>query len=398
MMTQRKNCIYCNKAITQRSSEHVIQNALGGLYESTDICCPECNNFISRHIDAPFTKIFNPIIGRIYNFSKTNKTKSLPPCTGKATYNGKTYDVNIKAGKVVACPELSRELRCDISNLPLKIIAYDFDLNNDAFHTGMAKIAFNYAMAQNVDFKYLEPGLKVDKQNGMISNITYDYKIVPFCPMNQVDVCIETNHKYEDPFHNMILFSQQNELWCYIDLFNTFQYYVLLSETIPNNEQIYANYTQTLQKLNRNPPDLQKVHTPKDMIIYAQQYGIKPCMNKQELEKQINIAIMKQSQKIPMAQIYEPKLKNMPFAEILKNAHDKPESVFLFYRALMLYFNNDEFQEQNFRTLTPSYNNNEIWSYPHKILDVLSKDTHTLRMYTNAKMNNLTQYLNHCGR
>ncbi|MBR4860220.1 MAG: hypothetical protein IKV10_02885, partial [Alphaproteobacteria bacterium] len=157
-MAQRKNCIYCNQEITMRSKEHVIQNALGGLYESEDICCPECNNFISKHIDAPFTKIFNPIISRIDGFSKTNNTKSTPPCTGTVAYNGKFYSANIKAGKVVSCPDLSRELRCDISKLPLQIVAYDFDLQNSAFQTGVAKIAFNYAMAQNIDFKYLESG------------------------------------------------------------------------------------------------------------------------------------------------------------------------------------------------------------------------------------------------
>ena len=113
-MTERTHCIYCNKEITTRSKEHVIQNALGGLLESTDICCADCNNFISKYIDAPFTKTFNPIISQIQNFSKTNNTKSLQPCTGKVLYNGELYDANIKAGKVVSCPELSRKLRCDI--------------------------------------------------------------------------------------------------------------------------------------------------------------------------------------------------------------------------------------------------------------------------------------------
>lgn len=29
-------CIYCGKQIVKRSKEHIIQNALGGLYESED--------------------------------------------------------------------------------------------------------------------------------------------------------------------------------------------------------------------------------------------------------------------------------------------------------------------------------------------------------------------------
>ena len=131
-MSSRENCIYCGKKITTRSSEHVIHNALGGLLESEDICCPECNNFISKYIDVPFTKIFNPIIGRIDNFSKSNNSKSEPPYTGQVLYNGKTYNANIKSGKVVACPELSKELRRNISDLypKMQIISYDFNLQN----------------------------------------------------------------------------------------------------------------------------------------------------------------------------------------------------------------------------------------------------------------------------
>ncbi|MBQ5699713.1 MAG: hypothetical protein IIV74_00255, partial [Alphaproteobacteria bacterium] len=145
----RLNCVYCNKEITTRSREHVIQNALGGLYESEDICCPDCNNYISREIDAPFTKIFNPILGNIENLAKTNNKKSTPAYTGTISYNEKTYnDAFIKGDKIVGCASLSRELKCDISKLPLKIKSYNFEINNSSFKTGMAKIAFNYALAK----------------------------------------------------------------------------------------------------------------------------------------------------------------------------------------------------------------------------------------------------------
>lgn len=388
-MTQRCNCIYCNKEITTRSSEHVIQNALGGLLESEDICCPECNNYISKHIDAPFTKIFNPIISGIDNFSKTNNTKSMPPCTGTVLYNGKKYTANIKGGKVVGCPELSRELRTDISGLPLEIISYNFDLQNSEFHAGMAKIAFNYALSQNVDFKYLAPGLNVDKNGHNINKIEYNYKIIPFCPMNPVDTYLELhNHKFE-PFHNMILFSQHNELWCYIDLFNTFQYYVLLSESIPSDSQIYTNYTQTLQKINRNVPDVSDLKNPKDIMIYAQQYGVEPCMDMTEFSKRITNAINRKSQKIPMSEIYLKRLASIPTQMIIDPKLRQFGNQYLLYKALCLYFDNDEFYEQNFRTLTPTQDSRDIFSYPHEIIENPEK----IFIYTNAKFDQMNQYL-----
>ena len=44
MMSKREKCVYCGKVIVTRSKEHIIQNAIGGLYESEDICCDKCNN------------------------------------------------------------------------------------------------------------------------------------------------------------------------------------------------------------------------------------------------------------------------------------------------------------------------------------------------------------------
>ena len=391
-MAQRCNCIYCNREITTRSKEHVIQNALGGLYESEDICCPECNNFISQHIDAPFTKIFNPIISRIDDFSKTNNTKSTPLCTGTVVYNGKSYNANIKAGKVVSCPELSRELRCDISKLPLQIVSYNFDLKNSAFQTGIAKIAFNYAIAQSVDFKYLEPGLIVDKSGNTVNSIKYNYKIIPFCPLNPVDVSLELDVGATEPFHNMILFSQHNELWCYVDLFNTFQYYVLLSNNLPKDQKIYANYTQTLQKINHSAPVLHDLHDPKTIMIYAQQYGVEPCMEPTEFSRRVNNAVARKSQKTSMSKIYSPRIERIPIVHYVSRMAQNPEHMYLFYNAMQMYYADDKFQEKNFRTLTPTLDGGTGF-YPHEVYNICSQNPKILEEYTYAKFDKLNRFL-----
>lgn len=393
-MEHRQYCIYCNKEITTRSSEHVIQNALGGLLESEDICCPECNNYISKYIDAPFTKTFNPIISRIDNFSKTNNTKSMPPCTGTVSYNGREYSANIKNGKVVSCPDLSRELRCDISKLPTapQIVSYNFDLENTAFQTGMAKIAFNYAMSQNVDFKYLASGLMVERTGNSVNNIQYNYPVVPFCPLNPVDAFIESAPN-TTPFHNMILFSQHNELWCYVDLFNTFQYYVLLSDNVPNGKQVYANYTQTLQKLNRNAPVLDDLHDPKTVMIYAQQYGVEPTMNAAEFTRRVNNAVAIKSQKVAMSKIIGPKIASMPFMSMMMQMQGDAASMRLMYDCMHLYFDDDIFQEKNFRTVTPALAGAGFVAYPHEIMRLVSETPDMLRQYTTMKFNNLNNQL-----
>ena len=135
----REYCVYCGKKIEKASKEHVIQNALGGLYESGEICCAECNNFVSKNIDVPFTSIFNSIICSIPNIVKTNNKKSKPACRGKALYKGRVYDVIIKNGKVVACSELSKKIKGKLPTSEFKIVGYDFSIENRSFVNGMGK-------------------------------------------------------------------------------------------------------------------------------------------------------------------------------------------------------------------------------------------------------------------
>lgn len=142
---ERILCLLRTK-IEKISNEHVIRNALGGLYESTEICCGACNNFISKNIDVPFTSTFNGIISKIPDMVKTNNKKSKPSYTGKALYKGKVYDVRIKGGKVIACPKLSREIKGKIPTSEFEIVAYDFQIKNRSFRDGMGKIAFNFAL------------------------------------------------------------------------------------------------------------------------------------------------------------------------------------------------------------------------------------------------------------
>lgn len=387
----RQNCVYCGKEITTRSSEHVIQNALGGLYESEDICCPECNNYISRCIDAPFTKIFNPIIGKIDNFSKTNNTKSMPSCTGKVLYNNKIYNAFIKNGKVVGCPDLSRELKTDISKLPLQIVAYDFKLDNEIFHTGMAKIAFNYALDKGIDLDTLKHGLNIEKTANDIQKISFTYPMIPFYPLNPVDKYIELDTDFK-LYHNMILFSQESTLWCYIDLFNTFQYYVLLSDNLPQGINVYDNYAQTLQKIDRTDPELD-IYRPKDILIYAQQYGVEPCLDKEEFSRRIKNAIAKKSQKKALESIVSDKMAAMPIDYSLQIAQD-PGKLLPFAHSMRLYFDdNDKLRTGNFRTITTD-TNGYIASYPYAINTVLRQDQTPLRSYTMSKFNRLTNFLN----
>lgn len=390
-MPNLKNCVYCGKPILDTSNEHIIQNALGGLYESGGICCSDCNNIVSKHIDAPFTKIFNPIIGRIDRFAKTNNEKSSPAYTGKAMYEGAVYDVIIKGGKITSCPVLSKKLRCDATKLDLKIVSYDFKIENKPFKAGFAKIAFNYAIDSGVDLSVLSHGFNVDKENEEITDISFSYPVIPFVALNPMDNYLELETEML-LYHNLILFSQGSKLWCYIDLFNTFQYYVLLSEKWNEEKAISNTYLQLLQKLDRTVPEIH-LRRAKHALIYADYYGVSPSTDNAVLQKRVSEAIKKKSQTQSMSDVISMKLGNNYIANYLRKDLSRNE-LERYGSSLLLYYDEEDLLiEENFRRVTITDAPFDVVSYPQYLATALIQGDVDPKEYIHAKFHRLNDYL-----
>ena len=393
-MLNNKYCFYCNKELIERSSEHIIQNSLGGLLESLDICCPKCNNFISKHIDVPFSKIFNPIISRIENFNKTNNKKSKPPYTGKILYNGERYTANFKGKKLISCSELSKNLKCDISNIinDIIIIGYDFEIENNSFKQGMSKIALNFAISKGIKFEYLKSLVDIKKNNNAeIEMIDFKSIVLPFVPLNPIDRYLEET-KETELYHNLILFNDENNLWCYVDLFNTFKYYILLSEDYYDNKDIYESYLQYVQKIDRTIPKI-NLNRAKYALIYAQMYGIKPTLDKKKLEQDIKKVIDKKTKKINMKEFFSNRIR-VEFGDFVLKNKENFNFIDCYIRNLQLYFDeNDSLNPNIFRKLTynPKYG---YISYPYLIYKKLLLNREFPKEYTYFKFNQLTKFLN----
>lgn len=401
-MTLKSNCIYCGKTIQNKSKEHIIHNALGGLYESENICCDICNTtIISKKIDAPFTKIFNPITSRIENFVKTNNTKSKPICYGKAIYENNIYNVTIKNGKVVSCPELCKQKKCSISKLNLKIISYDFQIDNASFKNGLSKIALNFALDKGIPTHILKKGIKLTKSNESITDITFTYPVIPFAALNPLDEYIELDTNVE-LYHNLILFNQKNYLWCYIDLFNTFQYYVLLSDTYDSTKHILKTYFQFLQKLDRTIPTL-NIRKPKHILTYAMYYNVEPCYDLKLFKKRVEESIKKASLKKNMSDIISSKLGMNYFHVDIIKGKDKHEARDFYLKemsfalqSLLCYFDeNDHLKKDMYKQITPLNHNNKIsyQSYPLLLMNIATSNQNSIKLYIHKKFHRLNAFL-----
>lgn len=233
---EEKRCVYCDIELSDsnKSLEHIIPNCIGGQLKSNSICCKSCNSTLGATGDQKFSKIFDPILADI-KFLKRDRKKKNYKCSGIASYQNKLYNVTICNGKVSSCPELCKLTRSKLPSKGFTILYKNFNLEDSDFKEGLCKIAFNFAIYNNIPKSSISEGLKIQHEDGVVKDVHYCYDTLPFFPLNIVDKTLESL-KHEFLQHTLVLFSSCNQLWCYIELFSTFQFYVRLSSNYNDNE------------------------------------------------------------------------------------------------------------------------------------------------------------------
>lgn len=327
-------CYVCNREMIDKPTdmslckahgEHILHNGIRGKLISRTILCEECGGSYSKD-DANFCKIFAPFIVALSDrmipadHGKTDgitlkgsivKTPDIKECdesievTAKNgevipiqpfyTIDGKKIDVYAGKKRIKDYINvLAKELKDngdDIDNYTVEkhpdmhdrdYLAYYFSKGNDNFNMdfkkGMVKIATEYALHCGIAREALTEVISIDHKGKAI--IDYDKaKLIPFFPTTLFDILFEY-HRYlfEDgyPSHVLKLFTTKyndgkTRLYCYLDLFSTFQYYVLLNDDY-KGEEISETYAQRLIP-KRQHLDVRYCR-PKDLSIAIQEYKI----------------------------------------------------------------------------------------------------------------------------
>lgn len=152
---------------------------------------------------------------------------------------------------------------------------FDFKADNIAFNTGLAKIAFNYAVHCGITPAQMEKLFDNDKKEIVDKPVVF-----PFIPLTPFDAIMEAQEP-ERLFHALRLFNIGNILYAYVELFSTFQSYVVISDTYGCKENElsdidckYCNYIESNEAVDA---ELLKELTPcsfKDADIIMTQYRI----------------------------------------------------------------------------------------------------------------------------
>lgn len=304
--------------------EHIIQNALYGKLKPNNILCKDCGTKFSQDIDKGFVSIFFPITERIKDIliSKDHGNNSINNLKGivytdedfsegtevlvrkkEVTPKKPFYEfdknkkkVTIYANKIRAKqfqPIVEKELKEKGINIQEIEFVVNTDIStkgslgifftegmenfNEKFKMGFCKIALGFASYCGIKREQLPRVLEIDEYGQ--GKLIYSKNLIPFVSIGAVDYMFELNRASIEehyPSHTLILFSQQvgdkKHLYCYVDLFSTFQYYVLLNENYKGNH-IYECYHQATIKKEFPLLDVRSIR-PKHLNIVIKEYGI----------------------------------------------------------------------------------------------------------------------------
>jgi hypothetical protein len=148
---------------------------------------------------------------------------------------------------------------------------------NEKFYLGLNKIATGFASFHGIDRTELPRSLNTT------TNIIYSKNVFPFFPIGSFDFLYEINRpELEElyPTHTLILFTAPTPkskcFYCYIDLFSTFQYYVILNDNYQGDD-LYEVYSQSILRQEFPEVNIRRIR-PKLLHPFMEWSGIDSTM------------------------------------------------------------------------------------------------------------------------
>lgn len=251
---------------SHESLEHIIPNALGGKLASRNILSHGANRDLNKLIDINFVKIFESFVTKL-NFGRDRKRNQRAsglhqdyqidvifkddrffprkPFFDKETMaifadsekTGENYKSHlIKKGVIKEEDSQNIKVYDDIAGA----IYQSFHLDNKIFKQGLAKIAAGFASYNRISRNNLKEVIDINRKI-----LRDDIIIAPSIPLSQLELELESFvfNKENYPIHGLTLKGSQKEkfLYCHVELFSAFQWYVLLDENY-EGEDIEARY------------------------------------------------------------------------------------------------------------------------------------------------------------
>lgn len=319
--------------LTEKNSheEHILQNAIAGKLKSKNILCEACGLELNNKVDKEFIKNFDifasslnlakdrnrhkkPLVEAICLFDNDEeisvkidnfKVKPVKPIykinhEEKVVYvvagNIKTARGFAKKQEIVIYTKQGYELDISDNLAPLLTKSvYYYSPNMNSIYLGLTKIALEFAIESGLeveDFKHL-----INEKEKTIN----EARVVSYYPVQDYEQIYEVGksvHEDQYPIHCLKLFTQENELICYIEIFSTFQFYVILS-TDYVGKNVDLEFAQRCIQKSFNK-ELYTCGSHKDFHLVAGQLGVELIGNLDEIQHKIYETARKKTYEIEL--------------------------------------------------------------------------------------------------
>lgn len=323
-----RKCLVCNREMLRRTAadsdnsegcyrheEHIIQNALGGRLTSYEVLCESCGGSVNATIDAAFIKLFSIYTARFSSLLERERPIN-SSVRSSGFHNGIDLEINYTDGKYIpAKPKwdydasenrlyvyaferiIEHYVKFAVKEAEAKYGVSDFEIirqwtfesseeielyfskNNPDFNSqlakGLTKISTEYAYSQGVSRESLMHHIDMDNKTFLECNAIYAFRPPTFLlwVMEYFRDVMDENY----PNHTLMLYTvdygpNKRKLYCYVELFGTFQYYVMLNDSY-TGESLNTSFAQRLKAKPKPQIDFDQMEF-KEFLSFAQYEGI----------------------------------------------------------------------------------------------------------------------------
>lgn len=450
-------CYSCNRTICEKEQvsegeckahdEHIIPAAIGGHLTSRTILCKDCGNEQGKKSDSGFTGLFRSFVELLRSTNNLrsfdHKSKDSIKVDGILEQNGELpkkikyqdgkvmplrpfYEIDCgrktihlygdkngiknarkkaemdlrKEGKDMA--DYKEEIHKDMSGTGLWSLFFSEGVHdfNERFKSGMLKIAVEYALHNGISPELINIALIRNEYGGFDFN---DKKglVIPFFPLTKVDRWYEEKIDNLDknyPFHAMRLFSCGTELYCYVELFSTFKYFVVLSDKY-SGDPVDVAYAEPLLKEDI-PYTYQELDRfdYKDLVLFFQDENIDRGAWNRVVEAENRSEVL--------MELLEKRPKKFDYLQSITRIYNR------YYQVEILSFCKDsESPSMSMETIMDNYigsnsvekgysrkfyltKEGEFIPYPIKCDECYAENPDKVKEYTFAAFNKFSEYVN----
>lgn len=318
-------CYICDAELIpeNRTDEHIILNACGGKLKSSNLVCRTCNSDFGTIIDSELADQLN-VMGNLLDIDRDRGEPQ--PVKAKGRKTGEEY--KLKSGGVPekSKPTIVQETSSDGTHI--KIVARSFQelkqmllglqrkypTLNIIELMEKAKIKKEY-VSEMLEFETTVGGMNVFRSICKSAVNFFIYKngsahfiqhLIPFLKGSEEQDCVWFYYPEHQPYipkqdevsHLLYLIGIPAEslLFCYIELFNTYSFLVLLSDKY-DGPAIKEHYAYDLMIKQEIAPHVELVLNKVQLFEVFQKKDTKPYQKyKIRIERLLDIALKRQNQ------------------------------------------------------------------------------------------------------